>query len=331
MNKKQLIKTALVSSPIMAAFELSPVFFLIEQDRFKFWQMMLVLSLFSLVIWALNILLISVEETKKTGNPLKRYILSYILTVMFVVTISLMGQFSHIQKGENALSPLYPLINILALNTIILILSEGIVIRSKKMQTETELATFKIKHLEAEHQQLIQQLQPHFLFNSLSTLKSLIKNDAELAEEYLVKLSEFLRFTTSAHYNAIVSLADELDFTCDYIDLQKIRFSGSFLSQIDVPEASKKEYKIPVYALQTLAENAIKHNAFTAKQPLKLSIVFLDGALVVSNNKIPKPLPSLGNGVGLKNLEKRYSLLTQNAVEIIDNSESFTVKIKLLK
>ena len=203
--------------------------------------------------------------------------------------------------------------------------------RSKKMQTEAELANFKIRHLEAEHQQLIQQLQPHFLFNSLSTLKSLIKNDADLAEEYLVKLSDFLRFTVSAHENTTVLLADEVQFTSDYIDLQKIRFSGSFFCRMSIPETCKKDYKIPVYALQTLVENAIKHNAFTEAHPLNLSISFQDGFLMVSNNKIPKPISVPGNGVGLKNLEKRYSLMTSNAVEIIDIPESFTVKIKLLK
>lgn len=331
MNKKQLLKTALISSPIMAAFEISPIFFLINQDSFKFWEMMPFLTLFSLVIWTLNILLISVEETKKPGKTWNRYILSYVLTIMFVAILSLTGKFSHIQISEATPSPLYPIINFLALNTIILILSEGIVIQSKKMQTEAELANLKIKHLEAEHQQLIQQLQPHFLFNSFSTLKSLIKNDVELAEEYLVNLSRFLRFTISAQDNTIVSLADEVGFTSDYIELQKIRFSGSFFSEISIPEEIMKDYKIPVYALQTLVENSIKHNAFTEKRPLKLNISFQDGYLFVSNNKISLPINAMGNGVGLKNLEKRYSLMTNNAVEIIDNPESFTVKIKLLK
>jgi two-component system, LytTR family, sensor kinase len=199
------------------------------------------------------------------------------------------------------------------------------------MQTETELANLKIKHLEAEQQQLIQQMQPHFLFNTLSTLKSLIKRDAELAEDYLLKLSDFLRFTVSAHENATISLADELKFTNDYIDLQKIRFSGSFFCSISVPEIFRNEYRIPVYALQTLVENAIKHNAFTEVRPLNLSISFQDGFLIVTNNKIPKPIAVTGNGVGLKNLEKRYSSMSFDAVEIDETPQMFTVKIKLLK
>ena len=317
----------------MAAFEISPVPFLVSsQTSFNFWYALLGLTLLSLVIWVLNILLISIEESKSPGKTWKRYILSYMLTLMLLAIIWLITLFiAFPERPKDAPSVLYPIINILALNTIILILSNAIMIRSKKEQTEAELANFKIKHLEAKHQQLIQQLKPHFLFNSLSTLKSLIKNDVELAEEYLMKLSEFLRFTISAHENPIISLADELGFTSDYIDLQKIRFSGFFFCEISIPEDIKKSYKIPVYALQTLVENAIKHNAFTEAHPLNLSISFQDGFLMVSNNKIPKPISVPGNGVGLKNLEKRYSLMTSNAVEIIDIPESFTVKIKLLK
>jgi sensor histidine kinase YesM len=332
MNKKQLFKTALISSPIMAAFEISPVFFLMQNEpRFSFGQMFVVLTLFTLVVWALNIQLIYVKETKRPGTPWVRYIFSYLLTLALVFIISFLGQLTYYQKGPDSPSPIFLIINILALNTIILILAETILMRSKKMQTEVELAQFKIRHLEAEHQQLVQQLQPHFLFNSLSTLKSLINNDAGLAEEYLVKLSEFLRFTISANENTVIKLSEEVQFTSDYIDLQKIRFSGSFFSEISIPEEITKTYKIPIYALQTLVENAIKHNAFTKNRPLKLTISYKNDSVIVSNNKIPKPTPVLGNGVGLKNLEKRYSLVTDNAIEINDTEEAFTVKIKLLK
>jgi len=152
-----------------------------------------------------------------------------------------------------------------------------------------------------------------------------------LEEEYLVKLSDFLRFTISAHENATILLSDEVKFTSDYVDLQKIRFSGSFFCQISIPDSSKREYKIPVYALQTLVENAIKHNAFTEKRPLKLSISFHNGFLIVSNNKIPKPTSVTGNGVGLKNLEKRYSLMTNDAVEIDGTPPLVTLKKKNIK
>ncbi|HPS61513.1 MAG TPA: histidine kinase [Bacteroidales bacterium] len=216
------------------------------------------------------------------------------------------------------------------MNTIILILSNAIMMRSKKAQAEAELANLKIKQLEAEQQQLITQLQPHFLFNSLSTLKSLIKNDPALAEVYLVKLSDFLRFTVSAHENSTISLADEVRFTGDYIELQKIRFTGSFFCEILIPDDAQNTYRIPVYALQTLVENALKHNAFTELRPLRLKIQFQDGFITVTNNKIPRPVSAIGSGVGLKNLRKRFSLLTSQAIEIDDREDMFSVRMKLL-
>ncbi len=331
MHKKDLFKIALISSPIMAAFEISPVYFFMEQAELEFWHALLVFTLLSLVIWVINILLITIKEAKKPSKTWKRYVFSYVYTILLVAIIWMMSQIFAFPDEKEAPSAFYPILNILALNTIVLILSNAILLRSKRIQTEAELANFKIKHLEAEHQQLIQQLQPHFLFNALSTLKSLIKNDAELAEVYLMKLSDFLRFTISANDNTVIFLSNELQFTRDYIELQKIRFSGTFFCRINIPEIYQNEYKIPVYALQTLVENAIKHNAFTENRPLKLDISFQNGNLIVSNNKIYKSGGVRGNSVGLKNLEKRYSLVANNAVEIVDVSESFTVKIKLLK
>jgi two-component system, LytTR family, sensor kinase len=329
MYKKQLFKTALISSPLMAAFEISPVFFLYKQEDYKFLQGMIAMTLISFIIWMINIVILNYSESRQL-KPMRKYILSYLCTIIFVLITFIIIKYFSVQKPDHAPSVFLPIINILALNTIILLLSNAIVMRFKKVRAENELADLKIKHLEAEYQQLLQQLQPHFLFNSLSTLKSLIKKDSGLAEEYLVKLSDFLRFTLSANDNSVISLAEEVKFTSDYIDLQKIRFADSFFCRISIPENIQGDYKIPVYALQTLVENAIKHNAFTETHPLHLSIEFQDGFLVVTNNKIPKPGPANSNGVGLKNLGKRYALMTENAVTIEETADQYSVKIKLL-
>ena len=251
--------------------------------------------------------------------------------VLFVALLLLLMKVTPPHSDMESPSIVFPFINIITLNIIILIISNTIILRSKKIQADEELANLKIKHLEAEHQQLVQKLQPHFLFNSLSTLKSLIKNDTELAEEYLIKLADFLRFTISAQENKTIPLLDELKFTCDYIDLQQIRFSGSLFSEISIPEEKKLDYNIPVYALQTLVENAIKHNAFTEECPLNLSITYLDGSIIVSNNKIPKPSNNNRIGVGLENLNKRYLLFSGDRIIINDSPQTFSVTIKLVK
>lgn len=331
MYKKQLLKTALISSPLMSAFEISPVFFLRKEEHLNFWQGWLILSILTFIIWIINIVIFNYTEQDHDNKPWKRYILSYFLTLLFMCTTFFIINLFSFKDDENLPSIFHPLINIIALNTIILLISNAIIMRYKKVQAETELADLKIKHLEAEYQQLLQQLQPHFLFNSFSTLKSLIKSDTELAEKYLVRLSDFLRFTVSANENSIIPLAEEVKFTSDYIELQKIRFADSFFCRMSIPANILDQYRIPVYALQTLVENAIKHNAFTEAHPLNLSIDYQDDFLIVSNNKITKQGMERGNGVGLRNLEKRYTLLTSHALEIDETPDQFAVKIKLLK
>jgi len=318
----------------MAAFEISPVPFLVSiPNPLKFWGIWLVFTLLAFVIWILNFLLISFEESKKPGKVWKRYISSYVLTLLLVAIIWVISLFVNIPERNEHLSIFFPIINMLTLNTIILILSDAILARSKKAQTETELSNLKIKHLEAEQQQLIQQMQPHFLFNALSTLNSIIGTDAVLAKKYLVKLSNFLRFTISAHENAIISLSDELNFTRDYIDLQCIRFEGSFFCTISISQDEIRNFNIPVYALQSLVENAIKHNLFNDTRPLNVKITLQNDCIVVSNNKLikPKSLDRKNEGVGLKNLNQRYRLCSGSDILIEETNQDFRVTLKLIK
>ena len=329
MYKKQLIKTALFSSPIIAAFELSPAFFLNEESDLNFFIGVFILTIITLVLWSFNIFILSVFEIKNTENRWKRYVLSYLFSLFAIAMFIVVATSVHPPK-ETPPSPFFPFINAVALNTIILIIVNSIVNRSKKEQVDQELSILKIKNLEAEQQQLIQQLQPHFLFNALSTLKSLINTNSEQAEEYLVKLSDFLRFTVSSHANKLATLNEELKFTEDYIQLQQIRFGDSFYCEINIPDSTRQSFFIPVYALQTLVENAIKHNAFTSAKPLRLSIVYKNGSIEVKNNKIPKPTEQK-SGVGLENLDKRFLLIGGEQIKVDNGGDYFLVSFKLIQ
>jgi len=329
MYKKQLYRTAFISSPIMAMFALSPTFFLWENDVLFILKVVFHFSVISLFMWIVNIYFIEIFKSNKKNENWKRYLFSYLVAILIVAIFILIIKFStpHRRKMH---SIIFPFITAMALNTIILIISNSILIRSKKILADQELAILKIKNLEAEQQQLIQQLQPHFLFNALSTLKSLISTNSDLAEEYLLKLSDFLRVTISAHTNKLILLTDELKYTKDYIRLQQLRFPDSFFYEITIPEENINEYYIPVFALQTLVENAIKHNAFTEERPLKLFIKQLDNCIMVSNNKMPKLTVSKG-GVGLNNLDKRYSLICDEKIIVEETSDIFKVTIKLIQ
>jgi two-component system, LytTR family, sensor kinase len=332
MYKKQLYKIALLSSPIIAAFEITPIFFLTKQPQNGFLYGMIGFTILTFIIWLPNIFVVSLQESKRWLRLWEQSVLSYSFTFLIVAFFFITDQFVTPNHSNDFPSPFLPVINIMSLNAIILIIANSIVANSKKNQTEKELAQLRIIHLETEQQQLIQQMQPHFLFNALSTLKSLIKKDAPLAEDYLIKLSDFLRYTVSAHEKNIIPLVEELQFTRDYIELQQIRFSGLFFCTISIPENILGRHTIPVYALETLVENTIKHNAFTEMTPLNVEIKYSEGYLVVSNNKIPKPQNRDNGGVGLKNLEKRYSALKESdGIVIRDSPSDFLVKIKLLE
>jgi LytS/YehU family sensor histidine kinase len=236
----------------------------------------------------------------------------------------------NLPKQPSALSFIfYPLTATFAINAIILVIIRSVILEERKDIAETEIQKLRVSNLEAQKQVLLQQLHPHFLFNALSTLKSLVREDPEEAENYTIKLSEFLRYSIQAHSNELVYLQDELQFTQYYIEMQKVRFGKAFDCNILIPE-SVLQMKLPVFALQTLVENAIKHNIFTEKRPLIIDVTFENNMLKISNNKLPKILIQ-NSGTGLINLNERYKLVSEKQVEIINGEKEFTVFISLLE
>ena len=227
-------------------------------------------------------------------------------------------------KGVN----FYPLVPAIGINTIIIILSNSIILQFQKRSAELEIERLKVNNLEAQRLMLVQQLQPHFLFNALSTLKSLISENPAKAEDYTVRLSEFLRYSIQSKNSELVLLADSIKFTQDYIELQKVRFGDSFDCKIDVPEIELQK-KVPIYAVQTLVENAIKHNALSDKKPLFIQILIEEGRLKVVNNLIPKKVKT-NSGTGLENLNQRYKMLANLEIEVIKTEQLFMVFINLL-
>lgn len=335
MNKNKLYRPALLSSPIMAAFELSPIFYLQAHGYpLNFWLVFTIMTILTMAIWGVNIYVMDIWVKSGRKNNMECYALSYIFTLLlFALLWVVLHLFPELEDNKNKPLIILPIINILALNTIILIISNAIIVRSKKEQVDKELAELKIKNLEAEQQALVGQMQPHFLFNALSTLSSIISTDPDLAKRYVIRLSNFLRYTISAYDHALIPLSEELKFTQDYIELQKLRFEESFYCSLNVPHEQISQYQIPVYALQSLVENAFKHNSFSDKKPLKVSIELKDDLLIVSNNKMPKPLFLDGErkGVGLKNLNKRYQLIVGKDIDIKDTQTEYTVTLKLIQ
>jgi two-component system, LytTR family, sensor kinase len=321
--KKKLLQAASISSPIISMVASVPLV-IFEKIQFpRIFLVWLALALVIFIFWNVNIFVIS--KVKDSNSP-KRYILSYLIVLVIqAVNIFVIVSLKLKPEEVNVFTPFVPAI---AVNSLILILSNSIILQFQKRNADLEIERLKVKNLEAQKLTLMQQLQPHFLFNSLSVLKSLIQDNTEDAEDYTVKLSEFLRYSVESHQKEMVDLVEELQFTKDYIELQKVRFGDSFVCSIEIPEEIY-HLKIPVYALQTLVENAFKHNYFTEKNPLIISITYADKYLKIENNKVKVNI-SEKTSTGLNNLSKRYELIAGKHIEIKETDNFFTVIIPLI-
>ncbi len=181
----------------------------------------------------------------------------------------------------------------------------------------------------AKYESLKSQIDPHFLFNSLNVLTSLISENPKQAEKFTTKLSKVYRYVLEQKNKDLVSLDEELHFAKTYMELLKMRFENAV--SFEIPEkANNPDLKIIPLSLQLLLENTIKHNVVTEENPLKVSIKEENGYLVISNNFNPKTTFEKSTKVGLKNIIDRYNLLTFKKVTIDKSSALFIVKIPLL-
>ncbi|HEY1025742.1 MAG TPA: histidine kinase [Sphingobacteriaceae bacterium] len=172
------------------------------------------------------------------------------------------------------------------------------------------------------------QVNPHFLFNSLSVLSSLVHKDANLAEQFVVRLSQAYTYILAQKEAGLVSLEEELRFAESYFFLLRIRFESKLQLEIDVPQGG--EYSVPPLILQLLLENAVKHNRMSAARPLKITIRQEGMTLVITNNVHRRDAGEESTGLGLENIRKRYSMITSERVLVNAGVESFSVSLPIL-
>lgn len=191
---------------------------------------------------------------------------------------------------------------------------------------------------ELEKQQLLNevallktQVNPHFLFNSLSILSALVHVDANLAEQFIEHLSRSYRYILEQKEQPLVSLRTELEFIRAYTFLLKIRFENKFDLQFNIDENLLDHYRIAPLTLQLLIENAVKHNKMSAKEPLLIGVYAEKNVLVVTNPLQPRPVKEPSTGTGLSNIKARYALLTDRPVQAGEMPDgTFVVRIPLL-
>ncbi len=173
------------------------------------------------------------------------------------------------------------------------------------------------------------QLDPHFLFNSLNVLTSLIDEDSKKAQYFTTSLSKVYRYVLDQKSKELVSVDEELHFARTYSNLLKMRFENGVI--FDIPDAAiNSEAKVVPLSLQLLLENAVKHNSVSNKHPLRIEIIEEGGHLTVKNNLQEKKVMGLRQGVGLANIKERYNLLTDRGVQIVKTPSTFEVRLPLL-
>lgn len=181
----------------------------------------------------------------------------------------------------------------------------------------------------AKFDALKNQLDPHFLFNSLNVLTSLIEENPDKAQQFTTSLSKVYRYVLEQKNKELVTVDEELKFARTYMSLLKNRFEDSIV--FEIPEqANNPESKVVPLSLQLLLENAVKHNVVTSSKPLHIKIYETNGNLVVENNLQPKQILKKSSGVGLANIRQRYQLLTNKQVIINQKANSFAVAIPML-
>ncbi|MEQ9404989.1 MAG: histidine kinase [Cyclobacteriaceae bacterium] len=267
--------------------------------------------------------------------PIKRTILSvasicvYTVLVVFLLDISfdmlVLGKTfdQSITNGLNGTPLTTTILITLGINTFMH--GRGFLIEWRQMSIDVE--KLKTEQVSTQYESLRNQVNPHFLFNSLNALTSLVYDDQDKAVEFIRKLSQVYRYVLDKKDEEVVPIEDEINFMENFIFLQKIRFGDNLKMEVRV---DRKEGYLPPLALQILVENAIKHNVISEKDPLKIRVEITPEYCLVENS-IKEKLVKDSTGIGLNNLKARYNYLSNEEIEITANEKEFKVKLPILK
>lgn len=202
----------------------------------------------------------------------------------------------------------------------------------KQREKEREIERLKVENLQSRCDALVGQINPHFFFNSLNGISSLICKDSgkEQALSYIDKLSDVFRYILRSDRKGLVTLAEELSFIEAFSHVMKVRFANKLFFETDVPE-NKMDLKIPVLSLLPLLENVTVHNIIDSEHVMTVKIMLdADDRLVISNPCYPKLTPPDTNGIGLSNLKDRFRILVGTEIKAEKSDDFFIVTLPLI-
>jgi len=201
----------------------------------------------------------------------------------------------------------------------------------QKQTIVLENEKLRMEALQSQFESLKNQLSPHFLFNSLTALKILIKDAPETAQNYVNSLSKALRYTLQSNEKQLVTLKEEMVFMESYLFLIRMRFDTNLTVNTSINE-NLASHKLPPLTIQTLVENSIKHNEISKRKPLIINILTTENESLIVVNEIQKKFTDEeGTGIGLTNLSKQFQLLMDKDITITRENNRFSVEVPLIK
>jgi two-component system, LytTR family, sensor kinase len=214
---------------------------------------------------------------------------------------------------------------------LVLAIYESIYLNMQIRFSEQEKMLVIKENINSQLAGLKNQINPHFLFNSLNTLSSLVHEDANRAEAFVLKLSKVYRYILDKNDEHLVHIKDELNYLQSYVYLMKERFGDNIIYEEQIDQRLLHKYILPL-SLQITFENCIKHNIISKEKPLYIKLVTSEkGDYLTISNKLQKiNFPEVKTAVGLDNIKKRYSYFTDKEVVIVENDQSFSVSLPLL-
>jgi sensor histidine kinase YesM len=271
------------------------------------------------------------ENISWIKSPVKRFLAG--LIVLFLYTIPAIYLFGHLifwAFGYNySLSNLkFTIITATSITIVVSLFLNGRAFLLSWRKSALAEEKLRSEKLMAQYEALKNQVNPHFLFNSLNVLSSLIEIDPKKASQYVQQLSDIMRYVLESRKRDLVPLKEELDFIEQFLQLQKLRFGDALNYKIDIQDQDNGQI-VPL-ALQLLVENAIKHNVIAQEQPLTIFIKENGTKICVINDLQPKSQITSGSGVGLVNLKERYQFLSEKAIEVKECDQQFSVCIPII-
>jgi len=310
-------------------------FLLFRLDEFLEIEIILI-TIIVLIIWEGNLQIDKFLNKKYfwLENPQKRFIIQSVICVCFtsIILVVFMFALHQIKSGDGRL------INRKLIETFtpaifftfaLLAFYIGSQFFTSWKQSLVEVEKYKAESASAQLQNLKNQLNPHFLFNNLSVLTSLVYKNQDKAVDFINELSKVYRYVLDNNSAELVTLQEEMEFLNHYIYLLKIRFENSISFEINIEENQKQSYVLPM-CLQMLVENTIQHNETSQANPLKVSIYTNENSLIVENKIQPRSDLRESSKTGLTNLKSRYSFFTDDKIEITNDDKNFKVNLPLI-